>query len=123
MCSAPRDRRDARLRFDVRHRAPHRLEDGAARRAVDDRENRRARPADRASERAGRERRLFHFRKARDHRGAPRLGIAIVELTPPALKETVDDVKLTQDQTLEAVYGLVRSINAQARRITESVFG
>jgi hypothetical protein len=32
-------------------------------------------------------------------------------------------VKLTQDQTLEAVYGLVRSINAQARRITESVFG
>ena len=45
------------------------------------------------------------------------------EITPPTFRETIDDVKATQDQTLEAVYGLVRSINAQARRITESVFG
>jgi len=57
------------------------------------------------------------------HRAVAEYPLTIIaELTPPALKETVDDVKTTQDQTLEAVYGLVRSINAQARRITESVF-
>ena len=58
------------------------------------------------------------------HRAVAEYPLTILgELTPPALKETVDDVKATQDQTLEAVDGLVRSINAQARRITESVFG
>lgn len=38
------------------------------------------------------------------------------EITP--FKDTLDEVKVTQDQTIETVYGLVRSINAQVRRLT-----
>jgi hypothetical protein len=57
------------------------------------------------------------------HRAVAEYPLTILgELTPPALKETVDEVKATQDQTLEAVYGFVRSVNAQARRLTDSVF-
>ena len=57
------------------------------------------------------------------HRAVAEYPLTVLgELTPPTFRETIDDVKTTQDQTLEAVYGLVRSINAQARRITESVF-
>jgi len=41
------------------------------------------------------------------------------EITP--FKETLDDVKVTQEQTIEAVYGLVRTINDQVRRLTTSV--
>ena len=41
------------------------------------------------------------------------------EITP--FKETLDDVKVTQEQTIGAVYGLVRTINHQVRRITTSV--
>jgi len=43
------------------------------------------------------------------------------EITP--FKETLDEVKATQDQTIEAVYGLVRSINAQVRRLTTNGVG
>jgi len=57
------------------------------------------------------------------HRAVAEYPLTVLgEITPPTFRETIDDVKTTQDQTLEAVYGLVRSINAQARRITESVF-
>ena len=55
------------------------------------------------------------------HRAVAEYPLTVLgEITP--FKETLDDVKTTQDQTIEAVYGLVRSINAQARRITENVF-
>ena len=40
----------------------------------------------------------------------------LAEITP--FKETLDDVKATQEQTIEAVYGLVRTINDQVRRLT-----
>jgi hypothetical protein len=51
------------------------------------------------------------------HRAVAEYPLTVLgEITP--FKETLDDVKTTQDQTIEAVYGLVRSINAQARRIT-----
>ena len=43
----------------------------------------------------------------------------LAEITP--FKETLDDVKVTQEQTIEAVYGLVRTINHQVRRLTTSV--
>jgi hypothetical protein len=42
--------------------------------------------------------------------------IVLGEITP--FKETLDEVQGTQDQTIAAVYGLVRSINAQVRRLT-----
>lgn len=38
------------------------------------------------------------------------------EITP--FKDTLEDVKVTQDRTIDAVYGLIRSINAQVRRLT-----
>ena len=38
------------------------------------------------------------------------------EITP--FKDTLDDVKVTQDRTIDAIYGLVRSINTQVRRLT-----
>jgi hypothetical protein len=47
--------------------------------------------------------------------------IVLGEITP--FKDTLDEVKVTQDQTIEAVYGLVRSINAQVRRLTTTVVG
>jgi hypothetical protein len=40
------------------------------------------------------------------------------EITP--FKETLDEVKATQDRTIEAIYGLVRSINARVRELTTS---
>lgn len=40
------------------------------------------------------------------------------EITP--FKETLDDVKVTQDRMIDAIYGLVRSINTQVRRLTTS---
>jgi len=43
------------------------------------------------------------------------------EITP--FKDTLDEVKVTQDQTIAAVYGLVRSINAQVRRLTTNGLG
>jgi hypothetical protein len=43
------------------------------------------------------------------------------EITP--FKHTLEEVKDTQDQTIGAVYGLVRSINAQVRRLTTNVVG
>jgi len=43
------------------------------------------------------------------------------EITP--FKDTLHDVKVTQDQTIEAVYGLVRSINDQVRRLTTTLAG
>jgi len=45
--------------------------------------------------------------------------LVLGEITP--FKETLDEVKVTQDQTIGAVYGLVRSINAQVRRLTTSI--
>ena len=47
--------------------------------------------------------------------------IVLGEITP--FKHTLDDVKVTQDKTIEAVYGLVRSINAQVRRLTTNDVG
>jgi hypothetical protein len=47
--------------------------------------------------------------------------IVLGEITP--FKRTFDDVKVTQDKTIEAVYGLVRSINAQVRRLTTNDVG
>ena len=53
------------------------------------------------------------------HKSAAEFPLAVLgEVTP--FKETIDDVRTTQDQAIEAVYGLVRSINAQVRRITTS---
>jgi uncharacterized protein YejL (UPF0352 family) len=47
--------------------------------------------------------------------------IVLGEITP--FKDTLDEVQETQDRTIEAVYGLVRSINAQVRRLTTNVVG
>ena len=38
------------------------------------------------------------------------------EITP--FKDTLEDVKVTQDRTIDAIYGLIRSINTQVRRLT-----
>jgi len=38
------------------------------------------------------------------------------EITP--FKDTLEDVKVTQDRTIDAIYGLIRSINGQVRRLT-----
>ena len=38
------------------------------------------------------------------------------EITP--FKDTLEDVKETQDRTIDAIYGLIRSINGQVRRLT-----
>ena len=43
------------------------------------------------------------------------------EITP--LKDTLHDVKVTQDQTIEAVYAFVRTINHQVRRLTSTLAG
>ena len=45
----------------------------------------------------------------------------LAEITP--FKETLDDVKATQQEAIEAAYGLVRSINHQVQRLTEQLVG
>ena len=51
------------------------------------------------------------------HKSVAELPLALLgEITP--FKETLDEVRSTQQQAIEAVYGLVRSINAQGRRLT-----
>ena len=56
------------------------------------------------------------------HRSVADLPLIVLgEITP--FKNTLDEVQETQDRTIEAVYGLVRSINAQVRRLTTNVVG
>ena len=51
------------------------------------------------------------------HQAVAEFPLAVLaEITP--FKETLDDVKATQHDTIEAVYGLVRSINRQVQRLT-----
>ena len=51
------------------------------------------------------------------HRSIAKFPLTVLaEIIP--FKATLDEVKATQDSTIEAVYGLVRTINARVRRLT-----
>jgi uncharacterized NAD-dependent epimerase/dehydratase family protein len=45
----------------------------------------------------------------------------LAEITP--FKETLDDVRATQQEAIEAAYGLVRTINHQVQRVTTQLVG
>jgi hypothetical protein len=56
------------------------------------------------------------------HQAVAELPLAVLaEITP--FKETLDEVKATQHDAIEAVYGLVRSINHQVQRVTSEFVG
>jgi hypothetical protein len=42
----------------------------------------------------------------------------LAEITP--FKDAIDEVRLTQEQTIESMYGLVRTINDRVRQLTTS---
>jgi hypothetical protein len=54
------------------------------------------------------------------HQAVAEFPLAVLaEITP--FKDTLDDVKTTQHEAIEAIYDLVRSINREVQRVTSQV--